>query len=44
MEKLLVIVGATGTGKSGLGIKLAKKFNGEIVSADSRQLYRGFDI
>jgi len=36
MKKLLVIVGPTGTGKTGLGIDLAKKFNGEIVSADSR--------
>ena len=44
MEKLLVIVGPTGTGKSNLALKLAKKFNGELVSADSRQVYIGMDI
>lgn len=44
MNKLLVICGGTGVGKTALGIKLAKKFNGEIVSADSRQVYRGMDI
>src|SRR3989344_2440339 len=42
--KILVIVGPNASGKSALGIKLAKKFNGEIVSADSRQIYRGLDI
>lgn len=41
---LLVVVGATGTGKSALSVALARKFNGEIVSADSRQVYRGIDI
>jgi len=44
MKKLLVVVGPTGTGKTALGIDLAKKFNGEIVSADSRQVYVGMDI
>src|SRR3990172_8847177 len=44
MNKLLVICGPTATGKTELGIKLAKKFNGDIVSADSRQVYRGMDI
>ena len=43
-DKLLIIVGPTATGKTGLGIKLAKKFNGELVSADSRQVYQGMDI
>jgi tRNA dimethylallyltransferase len=43
MEKLIAIVGLTSSGKSGLGIELAKKFNGEIVSADSRQVYTGLD-
>jgi len=44
MPKVLVILGATATGKSGLAIKLAKQFNGEIISADSRQVYRKLDI
>src|SRR3972149_785788 len=44
MKKLLVIVGPTGTGKTDLALGLAKKFNGEIVSADSRQIYIGMDI
>lgn len=44
MKKLLVIGGPTGTGKTDLAIKLAKKFDGEIISADSRQLYVGMDI
>ena len=43
-RKLIVILGPTASGKSELGLKLAKKFNGEIVSADSRQIYRGMDI
>jgi len=41
---LIVIVGPTASGKSTLGIALAKKFGGEIVACDSTQLYRGFDI
>lgn len=44
LPKVIVIVGPTASGKTSLGIKLAKKFNGEIISADSRQIYRGFDI
>ncbi len=44
LPKLLVIVGPTASGKTALAIDLAKKFNGEIVSADSRQLYRGMKI
>ncbi len=44
MKKILVILGPTSSGKSDIAIKLAKKFNGEIISADSRQLYRGMDI
>ena len=43
-NKLIAIVGPTASGKTGLSIKLAKKFNGEVVSADSRQVYRGMDI
>lgn len=42
--KILVVVGPTASGKSELAVKLAKKFNGEIVSADSRQIYRGLDL
>ncbi len=42
--KLVVIVGPTGSGKTGLAIKLAKRFRGEVISADSRQVYRGLDI
>lgn len=42
--KILVIVGPTASGKTGLSIKLAKKLNGEIVSADSRQVYKGLDL
>ena len=43
MEKIISIIGLTSSGKSSLGIELAKKFNGEIVSADSRQVYKGLD-
>jgi tRNA dimethylallyltransferase len=41
---LIVIVGTTASGKSELGIRLALRLRGEIVSADSRQVYRGLDI
>ncbi len=41
---LLVIVGPTASGKTNLSIKLAKEFNGEIISADSMQIYKGMDI
>ncbi len=41
---LLVIVGQTGSGKSALALELAQKFNGEIICADSRTVYRGLDI
>ncbi|MBU0597586.1 tRNA (adenosine(37)-N6)-dimethylallyltransferase MiaA [Patescibacteria group bacterium] len=42
--KLIVITGPTSSGKTSLSIKLAKKFNGQIISADSRQIYKGMDI
>lgn len=42
--KLIVIFGPNASGKSNLALKIAKKFNGEIISADSRQVYRGLDI
>ncbi|XP_072170545.1 tRNA dimethylallyltransferase-like [Diadema setosum] len=41
---VVVILGATGTGKSKLALELASKFNGEIISADSMQVYKGLDI
>jgi tRNA dimethylallyltransferase len=44
MNKLIVILGPTASGKTDLSIKLAKKFNGEVISADSRQIYKGMDI
>jgi tRNA dimethylallyltransferase len=43
-KKLIVILGPTASGKTELAIKLAKKFNGEIINADSRQVYKGMDI
>ena len=43
-NKLLVICGPTATGKTALGVRLAKKFKGEIVSADSRQVYKEMDV
>lgn len=42
--KVLVILGPTAVGKSDLAVKLAKKHNGEVISADSRQVYTGLDI
>ena len=44
MKELVAIVGPTATGKSALGIALAKRFNGEVVACDSTAVYRGFDI
>jgi tRNA dimethylallyltransferase len=44
MQKLVVILGTNASGKSELGIRLAQHFGGEIVSADSRQVYRGLDL
>jgi len=43
-RKIVVIYGQTASGKSELAIKIAQRFSGEIVSADSVQIYRGFDI
>ena len=42
--KIIVIVGMTATGKSDLAVRLAKRSNGEVVSADSRQVFRGLDL
>ena len=42
--KIIVICGATGIGKTSVGIEFAQKFGGEIISADSMQIYRYMDI
>ena len=44
LPKLIVIEGTNASGKSGLGVELARRFNGEIISADSRQVFRGLDL
>ena len=44
MKKIVVIAGPTAIGKSELGVTLSEKFNGEVVSADSRQIYQGLNI
>ena len=41
---LLVVLGATASGKTGLAVRLARRIGGEIISADSRQVYRGMDL
>jgi tRNA dimethylallyltransferase len=43
-QKIVVIVGPTATGKSDLAVQLARKMDGEVISADSRQVYRGLNI
>ncbi len=43
-QKMLVVVGPTTSGKSDLAVRLAKKFNGEVISADSRQVYKNLNI
>ena len=42
--KIIVVVGPTASGKTSLGIHLAQNFNGEVVSGDSMQIYKGMDI
>ena len=44
MKKIVIITGLTASGKSGLAVELAKKYNGEIISADSVQIYKGLNI
>ncbi|HRV75973.1 MAG: tRNA dimethylallyltransferase [Candidatus Nomurabacteria bacterium] len=44
LPKVIVIAGPTASGKTSLGINLALKFNGEVISADSRQVFKGLDI
>ena len=41
---IVVVLGATGAGKSKLALEIAQKFGGEIISADAMQMYRGLDI
>lgn len=43
-QKVIAVLGKTATGKSGLSIELAKKINGEVISADSRQVYKGLNL
>ena len=44
MQKVIIITGFTGSGKSGLAVDVAKKYNGEIISCDSVQIYKHLDI
>lgn len=44
LQKIVIICGPTAVGKTAVSIDLAKKFNGEIVSADSQQIWKGFDV
>ncbi len=44
LPKMIAVVGTNASGKSSVGLELAQKFYGEIISADSRQVYRGFDL
>ena len=44
VHDLIVILGPTATGKTKLAVKIANEINGEIISADSRQVYKGMDI
>ena len=44
MSKLVVVLGPPATGKTSLAVNLATHFNGEIISADSRQIYKNLDI
>lgn len=44
MKKVMAIIGPTAVGKTALSIQLAQKFNGEVISGDSMQVYRGLDI
>ncbi|MBQ8094299.1 MAG: tRNA (adenosine(37)-N6)-dimethylallyltransferase MiaA [Clostridia bacterium] len=44
MQKVVAVVGTNASGKSDLGVRLALAFNGEIISADSRQVFRGLDL
>lgn len=43
-RKVIIILGPTASGKTALGVEIAKKYNGEIISADSRQVFKGLDL
>ena len=43
-QPLIAVVGPTASGKTALGIAIAKEYNGEVISADSMQIYKGMDI
>ena len=43
-KKIILLAGPTASGKSGLAIQLAKKLNGEIINADSMQIYKEFSV
>ena len=44
LPKLIVVLGTNASGKSGLGVELALRYHGEIISADSRQVFRGLNL
>mgnify|MGYP000943484947 CR=1 FL=1 len=44
LPRMVAVVGTNASGKSGLGVALAGRFGGEVISADSRQVYRGLDL
>ena len=44
LPRMVAVVGTNASGKSGLGVQLAARFGGEVISADSRQVYRGLDL
>lgn len=44
LPRMVAVVGTNASGKSGLGVALAARFQGEVISADSRQVYRGLDL
>jgi tRNA dimethylallyltransferase len=43
-NKIVIVCGPTASGKSDLAVQIAKKYNGKVISADSRQVYKGLDI
>ena len=44
LPRMVAVVGTNASGKSGLGVELALRYGGEVISADSRQVYRGLDL